>query len=472
MLSTNSFWEPVDPRVTPVGALANANKNAKATAVSSEALEAPIMLRNLGHVMHRVHGEDICRAFAEKWKPLLEGETVPSEYWLPPKITLPPSSDSESESETESESESESESDVSDIEQVDEKEDPRLRMLRADAERTFWKKEYQDELMSILLQLWDDMGDYHQALSYIVAIMMLVIPTQHSGSVQEHPIYKLAYNMVIERDGFYRLRPCLRKEATVMAVDGYVLHEILEKHLPDLHNHMHKQGMLPETYFQRVRISLGVQTLPFSCIFPAVESFFEFGPEFSYKLLLCLLYYLKDRMMVATTMSKPNLFELVHLDMDAFRTAPVTLPRHHEHHEHHEHHHEHREHREHHDRETLKGHLVIPSADATLDAYMALCSKIVESARAHCMIHHNKPTTFTIPEDLSQMLDQVDTTDWNVASQMAYDKFLRKRQERAAKDEQTRLRLEEKEMLKKAAKVAARRAKKDVDEITKGVKNL
>lgn len=74
-----------------------------------------------------------------------------------------------------------------------------------------------------------------------------------------------------------------RGEATSCAVDGYVCFGLLK---PDLRAHLHKIGLLPETFVQKWFAGLCIHHLPFHVLFLFLDRFFIRGNSYLFQFFL------------------------------------------------------------------------------------------------------------------------------------------------------------------------------------------
>lgn len=405
-----------------------------------ELTRAALLIRNVGFVAAET-GPGVAERFGAEWA--AEGSEDEAKIWVPPTAqdaVLSESEDEESEdemtdsdedsdedfdsdSESSESSESESGSDSDDEKEktgnaaVDpllaeySPEDPLARIHLRDAERTFAEPAHRARLIKLLRALSPDLGgDYHQALAAIVGLLILCLDTDDAILATARRLFAPKYN----------LKHTLRAESILMAVDGYIIHSLLPTTFPAIHAQLQRHGILPETYYQRIRIAAGVGMLPFRSLFPSFSLFLKHGVNYLYALTLALFAHLKPRLEAAKTSSE--MFILLHLDPEAWGA----------------------------DKEGQE------------EAYLAFCDAIVESARL--LVEQSGAAHQGIPEADSDALNSawsaLKALDIPAKSAEIYATQLQRRLERKWKDQRADARRKAREEAKKAEKKAAKAAAK------------
>jgi hypothetical protein len=134
------------------------------------------------------------------------------------------------------------------------------RIIRLDAERTFLGSTQRTTLMNVLSCLRNEFGSYHQAMSYVAGFLLLT----HSPSKVMELMRQLHRTVLV---GYWTAEP------VAFAVDAYVFDHLLKDHDPELHEHLAKNYVLPETYAQKWFTTLCVGVLPFEALFLFFDTF-------------------------------------------------------------------------------------------------------------------------------------------------------------------------------------------------------
>ena len=134
------------------------------------------------------------------------------------------------------------------------------RIIRLDAERTFLGSAQRTTLMNVLTFLRNDFGSYHQAMSYVAGFLLLT----HPPSRVIETMRQLHRTVLV---GYWT------EEPIAFAVDAYVFDYLLADFDPEVHSHLSKNYVLPETYAQKWFTTLCVGVLPFEALFLFFDTF-------------------------------------------------------------------------------------------------------------------------------------------------------------------------------------------------------
>ncbi|KAI9011572.1 hypothetical protein DFJ74DRAFT_758592 [Hyaloraphidium curvatum] len=305
--------------------------------------------------------------------------------------------------------------------------DPLARIHLRDAERTFAHPANRARLIRLLQVLAVEMDrEYHQALAAIVGFLMLSIDS-------DADVLRAARHLL---SPYYGLRPALRAESVLMAADGYVAHSLLPARFPGVAQQLDRHGVLPETYYQRLRIAAGVGMLPFRALFPAIDGLFAHGERWLFALTLAGFAHLRGRIEAARTASE--VFTVLHLDPEVWGA----------------------------DKDEKKR-----------EGYLEMCAAMVANARALCDGTEGELEGLPAEDAAALRAAWSDLLALDLDAERArlYDAKLKARLERkwrdqildarraAREEEKKRARKEAKKEAKKAAKKAAEGGKKDGD---------
>jgi hypothetical protein len=136
------------------------------------------------------------------------------------------------------------------------------RIIRLDAERTFLGSAQRTTLMNVLSFLRNEFGSYHQAMSYVAGFLLLT----HSPSEVIDIMRQLHRTVLV---GYWTAEP------VAFAVDAYVFNYLLADYDPEIHEHLSKNYILPETYVQKWFTTLCVGVLPFEVLFLFFDTFLD-----------------------------------------------------------------------------------------------------------------------------------------------------------------------------------------------------
>ncbi|UJR29434.1 hypothetical protein I4U23_010646 [Adineta vaga] len=134
------------------------------------------------------------------------------------------------------------------------------RIIRLDAERTFLGVNQRTTLMDVLSFLQNEFKSYHQAMSYVAGFLLLT----HSP-IKVIDIMRQLHRKILV--GYWT------EEPIAFATDAYVFDYLLADFYPDIHQHLSKSFILPETYAQKWFTTLCVNVLPFKALFLFFEIF-------------------------------------------------------------------------------------------------------------------------------------------------------------------------------------------------------
>lgn len=134
------------------------------------------------------------------------------------------------------------------------------RIIRLDAERIFLGSTQRTTLMNVLSCLRNEFGSYHQGMSYVAGFLLLT----HSPSKVMETMRQLHRTVLV---GYWTAEP------VAFATDAYVFDHLLADHDPEIHEHLSKNYILPETYAQKWFTTLCVGVLPFEVLFLFFDTF-------------------------------------------------------------------------------------------------------------------------------------------------------------------------------------------------------
>lgn len=179
------------------------------------------------------------------------------------------------------------------------------RIIRLDAERTFLGATQRTTLMNILSFLRNDFGCYHQAMSYVVGFLVLT----HSPSKVIELMGKLHRDVLV---GYWT------EEPVAFATDAYVFDYLLADRYPDVHEHLSKHHILPETYAQKWFTTLCVGVLPFKALFLffdtyVTESILTSSNVFLFQFALSLIKHMRENILKTKNIS--TIYGYLRLDM-------------------------------------------------------------------------------------------------------------------------------------------------------------
>lgn len=179
------------------------------------------------------------------------------------------------------------------------------RIIRLDAERTFLGVGQRTTLMNVLSFLQHEFDSYHQAMSYVAGFLLL---TRSPMKVIE-TMRQLHRTVLV---GYWK------EEPIAFATDAYVFDYLLADHLPDVHQHLSKNYILPETYVQKWFTTLCVGVLPFKALFLFFDTFLQRSASssppnvFLFQFALSLMKHIRERLL--QTKSVAVIYQHLRLD--------------------------------------------------------------------------------------------------------------------------------------------------------------
>lgn len=176
-----------------------------------------------------------------------------------------------------------------------------MRMLVADAERTFCGHANRESFVSLLARLCESFGDYSQGMCYVAGFLRLLF----DDTVVERMMSRM------NRDERY-VPGYWMHEAVAYATDAYVFQELLREAMPDIAKHLVGNGIDASAYCQKWFVGLCVHVLPFEHLFTYFEGFLIGGYAFCMRFGLALLKQLGQRLLGSSDVSR--LFALLRLD--------------------------------------------------------------------------------------------------------------------------------------------------------------
>lgn len=162
------------------------------------------------------------------------------------------------------------------------------RIVIKDAERTFFGSEDRKHLIQVLNYLCSEFKEYAQAASYVTSFLLL------------HLDVKTVISMLLKMNFDPKYVPGYwRSEAVALATDGYVFDSLLAKRFPEVHSHLAKNFIFPETYVQKWFSGLSIHVLPFEAIYPFFEDFLKNGYVSLFQFGLSLIDQHKEELLNA-----------------------------------------------------------------------------------------------------------------------------------------------------------------------------
>eukprot|EP00921_Rhytidocystis_pertsovi_P023666 GHVQ01037941.1.p1 GENE.GHVQ01037941.1~~GHVQ01037941.1.p1 ORF type:complete len:422 (-),score=64.57 GHVQ01037941.1:333-1433(-) len=177
-----------------------------------------------------------------------------------------------------------------------------LRIFRLDAERTFKSHKNREQMIMVLQTLWHELGDYHQGLGFIVAVLLLVLPPQDVVNI----CVALHRHYV---PGYYK------SAAAAYVRDAKVYWKLVEKFFPHVAEQMEGSAP-PEAFCSKWFVGLCVHVLPFKALFLFFEGFFSKGVEFLMQFGLALMKNCEADLMSTKDVSR--LLAILRLDVSLY----------------------------------------------------------------------------------------------------------------------------------------------------------
>lgn len=155
-------------------------------------------------------------------------------------------------------------------------------ILHRDVERTFVSQLNRSKLLRVLHTLSEYFNDYHQGLSYVAGLMLLVLDEESTVRIlvelDSNPNYVQGY---------------WRHEAVQFATDSYVFAAMMKHFLPAIDDHLHWRSIFPETYCQKWFVGFFVHVFPFQQLFSYFTTFCRHGYQYLFQIALSLLQQLQ-----------------------------------------------------------------------------------------------------------------------------------------------------------------------------------
>jgi hypothetical protein len=170
-----------------------------------------------------------------------------------------------------------------------------------DAERTFTNTQNRQKLIRILNLLNKRFNDYHQGLSYASSFLLLTLDEPMTVNILTHLFQNEKY-----------IKDYWKSQSIASAIDAYVFDKLMKIHFPDVHAHLAKNAILPETYCQKWFVGLCVHVLPFEPLFNFYEHFFTEGHKFLIRFALSLIKHMKD--LILKTNDTSTIYSYLRLD--------------------------------------------------------------------------------------------------------------------------------------------------------------
>jgi hypothetical protein len=155
-----------------------------------------------------------------------------------------------------------------------------------DAERTFKDTDNRQKLIRILNLLNQRFKDYHQGLSYVTSFLLLTLDEATAVTILTHLFNDEKY-----------IVDYWKSQSIASATDAYVFDKLMKTHFPEVHAHLVKNAILPETYCQKWFVGLCVHVLPFEALFTFYEHFFRQGHTFLLRFALSLINHMKEQIL-------------------------------------------------------------------------------------------------------------------------------------------------------------------------------
>jgi hypothetical protein len=178
---------------------------------------------------------------------------------------------------------------------------PPDRIFIHDAERTFISTRNRQKLMRILNLLSKKFEDYHQGLSYVTSFLLLTLDEPDAVNLLQHL-----------NDNEKYVKGYWKAQSIASATDAYVFDKLMKRYFPDVHAHLAKNAILPDTYCQKWFVGLCVHVLPFEALFNFYEHFFRHGHVFLLRFALSLIKHMSDQILKTNDTSK--LYAYLRLD--------------------------------------------------------------------------------------------------------------------------------------------------------------
>jgi len=175
------------------------------------------------------------------------------------------------------------------------------RIVVLDAERTFKTDRRRKELSDFLYEVATSFGNYHQALSYVSAFLLLTF--------SKPVVFKILSKLNSDKKYVVKY---WQETAVGMATDAYVLQELTQFLLPEVSSHLSKNTIFPETYCPKWFCGLCTQILPIEDLFDFFEKFLQSGCVFLFQFGLSVFQQTKLDLLKAN--DPTTLFTILRLD--------------------------------------------------------------------------------------------------------------------------------------------------------------
>ncbi|KAL5250499.1 hypothetical protein ACHWQZ_G016291 [Mnemiopsis leidyi] len=145
---------------------------------------------------------------------------------------------------------------------------PCEKLIRRDICRTypehkFFKEQGQESLFNVIkaYSLWDREVGYCQGSPFIVGILLLQMPEEE------------AFCVLVELMESYKMREFFKPSMKELSVNLYILSELIQEHIPELHTHFKAQGFHPTTYASQWFLTMFATVLPLNAVFRIMDIF-------------------------------------------------------------------------------------------------------------------------------------------------------------------------------------------------------
>ncbi|XP_063687156.1 EVI5-like protein isoform X2 [Bolinopsis microptera] len=145
---------------------------------------------------------------------------------------------------------------------------PCEKLIRRDICRTypehkFFKEQGQEALFNVIkaYSLHDREVGYCQGSPFIVGILLLQMPEEE------------AFCVLVELMESYRMREFFKPSMKELSVNLYILSELIQEQIPELHLHFKAQGFHPTTYASQWFLTMFATVLPLNAVFRIMDIF-------------------------------------------------------------------------------------------------------------------------------------------------------------------------------------------------------
>jgi len=145
---------------------------------------------------------------------------------------------------------------------------PCEKLIRRDICRTypehkFFKEQGQEALFNVIkaYSLWDREVGYCQGSPFIVGILLLQMPEEE------------AFCVLVELMESYKMREFFKPSMKELSVNLYILSELIQEQIPELHTHFKAQGFHPTTYASQWFLTMFATVLPLNAVFRIMDIF-------------------------------------------------------------------------------------------------------------------------------------------------------------------------------------------------------